>query len=522
MDKKRIMQYQSKYLKERKENISRNENPKSVINDLMKMKKDNKIKPKTQKKIIPKNNEQKEINSKNIDVNYNPEKYQNKLINNTKHNDNIFHKQKNTLHTIKERNKKENNNNNNENITAKNKERNLPKYQNFTNKDLKIQKVKNEEIIIQNNTNPNPNNTYSQIDENKKTSLLKMRNGSVGRINISYSKFINNIKKQMENFEETERHKYKNKNNLFSNFLTKFINKNERNDYTFNTTKNSFSYTRKYERYSKKITNLKKNLKSSRMNLCFIPSTDKSISINNDEDKKKIKDLEKELELKENKINELLQIIERKNFEYTQLNYNYNYIITENEKLKEKNNNLKKNNKTVTNINLNNNISNDEERQKYNNLITYNINKNNNYNIINSEINNINNIIQNDNNNKEPIEPIIQNNIEILNVKEKEKNNKDEEQEKKANRAFERFKKANKKYILNNENKIQKSEKISNIAKSLENYIGNPEKNNSLDNYKIEDNKSENMNNSNDDIVDLIDNKPVIHKKKKRNLSFDG
>ena len=121
------------------------------------------------------------------------------------------------------------------------------------------------------------------------------------------------------------------------------------------------------------------------------------------------------------------------------------------------------------------------ENNKYNNLITYNINKNNNYNIINSEINNINNIIQNDNNNKEPIEPIIQNNIEILNVKEKEKNNKDEEQEKKATRAFERFKKANQKYILNNENKIQKSEKISNIAKSLENYIGNPEKNNSLD-----------------------------------------
>ena len=82
---------------------------------------------------------------------------------------------------------------------------------------------------------------------------------------------------------------------------------------------------------------------------------------------------------------------------------------------------------------------------------------------------------------------------------------------------------------MNKEGEIQKSNKISNMAKMLENQISGimdstNERHNSVDVYGI-DKRKKNMNdNFNNNIIDLIDNQPVINKKKKkfRSFSFDG
>lgn len=171
------------------------------------------------------------------------------------------------------------------------------------------------------------------------------------------------------------------------------------------------------------------------------------------------------------------------------------------------------------NINENENNKNNKNKEvasadnsKINNLITYNINKNNNYNIINSEINNFNNFVQNQNINS--IKPIEDNKREPLKEKENEQERK-ARKERKASVAFERFKRMNR--MNTAESEVQKSDKISGMAKMLENHIGGPRRENSVDVGAIRNNINNDFNN---DIVNIIDSQPVVNKKKKKMRSF--
>ena len=67
------------------------------------------------------------------------------------------------------------------------------------------------------------------------------------------------------------------------------------------------------------------------------------------------------------------------------------------------------------------------------------------------------------------------------------------------------------------------------MAKMLENQIGmktqeEEGQTNSVNIQRVEDQKNTNNNDFNNEIIDLIDHKPVVEKKKKKknNFSFDG
>ena len=186
-----------------------------------------------------------------------------------------------------------------------------------------------------------------------------------------------------------------------------------------------------------------------------------------------------------------------------------------------------KNNKDTENTKQNNiQKSINIENNKYNNLITYNINKNNNYNIINTQINNLEDLNLNNPPNKEPtipIAPIINDSLAIKiendkeKTKEKEIKNKADERAKKTSRAFERFKRSNRSIDLSNNEKgnVLKSDKISIIAKMLEGHLGNEQNKNRNKSVEVI-NKNEN----NEEIIDLMNNQPVINKKKKKMQIF--
>ena len=66
------------------------------------------------------------------------------------------------------------------------------------------------------------------------------------------------------------------------------------------------------------------------------------------------------------------------------------------------------------------------------------------------------------------------------------------------------------------EKEIQKSDKISGMAKMLENHIGGPRRENSVDVCeRIEDIRNNINNDFNNDVVNIIDSQPVVNKKKK-------
>ena len=79
----------------------------------------------------------------------------------------------------------------------------------------------------------------------------------------------------------------------------------------------------------------------------------------------------------------------------------------------------------------------------------------------------------------------------------------------------------------NQEEENQKSSKISDMAKMLEDHIGDKAHNrreNSVDVCGRVDNKKIDVNNYNNDVINIIDKQPVVNKKKKkmRSFSFDG
>ena len=550
----KILQYNNNYIG-KEENKPKNMNPKNYKNNPSKNQIKKNLIPKSSKKYFPKSTSAEKLQT-NIPRN---------IIIPQTDNTKVEHKNK-----YKDNNNINMNNNsiryNQSNIIIENKYNSKEKKVAMNYCKIKLGNSKNinnnfQRTKINNNSNKKHFICINDISNDKLEKNFQMSSGK--RKYFTYSNFIENLKIEMKNYENSQVYCNKKKKNIFSDFFKQFVNKTERNEKIPNTTNNSFYKMHSNDNNKKKIhkfnniyidnnisfyikglsTNNKKNIEDNYEKL----KLKKELEIKDNKLTELLKDLElkdnkineclKDLEMKDNKYNELIKSIEIQNNELIKINNYYNNIFLENKQLKEQidnlknnqieNNLIKRNDQNDNNLNININNSNNKEKSNYNNLITYNISKNN-YNIINNEINNVNNYIK-DNNIKEPI---IENKSESLKSKDV---NKEKEQEKKdkierkVSHAFERFKRVNKHNNMNKEGEIQKSNKISNMAKMLENQISGimdstNERHNSVDVYGI-DKRKKNMNdNFNNNIIDLIDNQPVINKKKKkfRSFSFDG
>ena len=382
------------------------------------------------------------------------------------------------------------------------------------------QSIKRNSFLKNKNNNEIPL-FFNIIKKNKKTN----NNKSVDN-NIIYKNFINNIKKGIDNNNQIENKKLKNhkKKNILGNFLNKFVNKEQINKQDELKDKNILIINNEQKFNTNKNNHFFMNINKIRKISFFIESNK---NINNE-----INKMKKELELKDNKIKDLLKNIEK-----------YNNLVQENEKLKKEIIQYKniinhmnpisdKNNKNTSNLEQNNNNSKSIsiKNNKFNNLITYNINKNNNYNIITGQINNFDNLNINNQNNKEKDkeiikkENVVKNSEEPTTEKEKEKekeSNINDERAKKATRAFQRFKRANKSIDLSSTNKgnALKSDNIMVIAKMLEGHLGNKDNNNNKINREKSVEVSHKVDDSNE-IIDIINNQPVVNKKKKNIKSF--
>ena len=169
---------------------------------------------------------------------------------------------------------------------------------------------------------------------------------------------------------------------ILGNFLNQFINKAQNPQLNKNGINNEESTLINTE----KKTNQFLICKIIHMNIYIEGKKQNIIIQNNNEDKNEMIKYKEVLEIKENKIKELLEIIEKQNIILKE-----NSILKEEiERLKNMLNHFDNNNKVIENTNQKN-IQNsiNIDNNKFNNLITYNINKNNNYNIVNSQINNL-------------------------------------------------------------------------------------------------------------------------------------
>ena len=404
------------------------------------------------------------------------------------------------------------------------------------------QTIKKKSFIKMNN---NENNTsLLQILKSKINDTIKNTNRSAEKGNLIYKNFVKNLKMNINGKEYNEidknytnRKRIKNKKSVFGDFLNKFINKSQiQTEKISNNTQiliinNNDTNVNKlhYFKNLNKINNINIYLESSKKHEISIDNNN-----NNNQDNNELILLKKELQLKENTIKELYKSLQRQN-----------YIIQENEKLKEeianlksilnRGNNSNNNNNAIKDNNINDNVikSGNCKINNYNNLITYNINKNNNYNIINSKIDNLDNLNNINNLNKNNINNI--NTIKIekdvppsINTQVDRKNVIENEKTKKANRAFQRFKKNRSIDITTKESKerqnnLLKSDKISMFAKMLEGRIGSGARERSMDVCE----KNRNgiiIEDDNNEILDIINNQPVINKKKKklRRFSIDG
>ena len=611
MDRNRQYKTRTKNTKDHRENKDKRSMPKNVVETPSK-KNENLRNPKTSKKNFPKSisSEKLPMQMKKNDMNERmPEsEYKPRMQNKNKVRDNVnssfdnngnsykrnsiskkmnekmnrennqndkippfnlnnkFEKNKTNMNDINNNRRGDRNNNNNNNVI--NNTNNNDKGKNICNFSLintindinNKSQNKNIEILNKNNLffSPSHQNNYNN-DESQK----KLRSASVEKPNITYSNFINNLKRQMKTNQDTgnieTKFKNKKKKNIFGDFLNQFVNKektepepprnalnnnmnnipnnnikmnannnnvqiNTNNNTNINTGNNTNHNTNRNPNKVRKFRNIHKNRIT---NFCIPASGIKNYNnYSNNGNNNELLSMKKELEMKDSKIKELVSIIEK-------WNSAYNLVVQENQKLKEENNILKSggniyNQNNISNINnkndanqynINNQNSNFDsnhskrnEKAQINNLITYNINKNNNYNIINSEINNFNNFVQNQNINS--IKPIEDNKREPLKEKENEQERK-ARKERKASVAFERFKRMNR--MNTAESEVQKSDKISGMAKMLENHIGGPRRENSVDVGAIRNNINNDFNN---DIVNIIDSQPVVNKKKKKMRSF--
>ena len=522
MDKERIFLYYNKLVKERKEKMERNT---SDFFDVPMKKKD-------------KNNLKNKLNKKNFNKNNSTEKTKN--INDIKNDyiDKFIKKGKTPRnHKMDESNKKSNLIFNNNIIRRKNKfntktidenskilrknlnnsyDKNIDYDINDQNDHLKSKFTKTERNT-RNNSNFNSTNKNKQIQNekhvkftmNQKTSKDNSEskcNSADKKIDL-YKKFVNNIKNQYN--EEYKKRNIK-KKPVFFHFLNKFVNKTDEKDNLILTTTNSFYLSNNNNNICKfKDLFIIYNINFSIYSI--IKENNDIPKINLDNQDEEVLIIERELKIKQNKIDEFLKELEKCKNEYMEMNNKYNNLLFENKQLKEELINLKNKIYNYNNNNLRNSCglsltSNNKLFSPYKNLITLNINKNNNYKIINSQFN-YNNYI-----NDKKYMPEKRRESFTLNEKNINIDNIKDIKGKKQTQAFERFKKINKQSSCQKDREIQKSNKISNMAKILQN---NMEHTTELENNK-QNKKEENKNIFNEDIVNLIYNQPIINNKKKR------
>ena len=248
MDKGRILQYQKKYAKEKNENKHRKSNEKNIILNTQKKNQYQEIQTvtKTSKKNFPKAisaekmyTRKDKVNEKNEDYSNNNQYLDSNII---KTNHNKFKRNINSNHNIyrNENHISKKNNIQKEDskyiktsnidtinkilpFNLKNKEKIISKfneadnYNDGKNKNFRNNRINNNDFNIDKNNLINKRNEF--IEETPK----KLRSASVKKVNLTYSKFINNLKIQMENFEEKEKNKNKRTKNIFSSFLNQFI-----------------------------------------------------------------------------------------------------------------------------------------------------------------------------------------------------------------------------------------------------------------------------------------------------------
>lgn len=457
------------------------------------------------------------------------------------------------------KNKHDNNDTDNQN---ENNERIIPRCTVLDNyyKDKKGTKRRNKKVSIA-FKNPPPHQSQT-VEQNEHSS----QNANNDKDSKSYTNFVDNLKTHMretsmerenpDNEANNNSNKNGNKKNIFN--FDKFVNKDIPN----------------YPKSSKNVTRLLENEEN-----CDNNCNNANNSINAE-----IQRLRNELELKDNKINELLKTIEAQKNQIIQSNNNYSSLYEENKKLRLEINNLKSmisQNQNIQNQNVlpqnapNQNIQNNdnknthllniiknkisdtrtimnEEKQQKENQNNISIHKEK-----SPQITNIATIHQddvNDNdmkkdrnlNNLIPItnfKPVINspasnnNNLSInnlvpvsnpVNPPQNRPEEKKERKKARASQAFERFKRANRN-LISTALKSDKSDKIADIAKMLESHIGgHPRRENSVDICERIDEgierifEDENNNNGavNNDIINIIDNQPVVQKKKKKVRSF--
>ena len=411
------------------------------------------------------------------------------------------------------KNKHDNNNIDNQN---ENNVKIIPRFTVLDNyyKDKKGTKKKNKKVSIA-VKNP-PSNQNQSIEQNDKDS--KPYNNFVANLKTHMRE--SSMEKDRENADNEDNNNPKkkgNKRNIFN--FDKFANKDIPN----------------YPKSSKNVNRLLENEENCDKS-CNNTNSEMNNSVNIE-----IQRLRKELELKDNKINELLKTIEAQKNQIIQSNNNYSSLYEENKKLRLEINNLKSminqnqhnqsqsiqpqntpSQNTQNNDNKNTHILNiikdkiSETKMNKNEEKPQNENENNiiinqekaSQNITNIEtinknkVNNVNNIdMKKDKNlnNLEPItnfKPIINtpisnnNNPSVNNLVPVSKpinppqNMPEEKKDRKrdrASQAFERFKRVNRNLVAT-AMKADKSDKISDIAKMLETHMeGRPRRENSVD-----------------------------------------
>ena len=258
--------HRNKYNKDKKDQKVKNSRENSIKTPIKKQNETN-HKAKTQKKSIakPLSSEKSQMNIKNekadrgknkkipeteLKIKNHRNKFKdnenfNKKEDNFKNNNQskrISHKQSKGYIINENNNHKENNKNIPLNIN--NKER-------VSSKKLSINNIVNNErnTIKKHNSN---NSIKLSLNNYSESTGEKHRNGSYKKLNITYTKFINSLRVQIDNNENNENNKNK-KNKYMFGFLSQFLNKYDVNERSSNKINNSFCHNNNHTRHSKYI-----------------------------------------------------------------------------------------------------------------------------------------------------------------------------------------------------------------------------------------------------------------------------
>ena len=165
-----------------------------------------------------------------------------------------------------------------------------------------------------NKLNINTVNILNDYNKDKPEDPLKT--GSAKKSNLIYTRFIDNLKERIDKCEHNESYYSKKKKDLFSNFLNKFVNIGEPAP-SNNINKNIFNKLKSTDNNNKSTQlHVFNDISTNNViNLFFKGSSDNEIKLKNIENQYKceIKKLEKELEIRDIKINEMIQAIETNN-----------------------------------------------------------------------------------------------------------------------------------------------------------------------------------------------------------------